>query len=156
MEVVFKLTRREVEEACAQYLARRDVRFAAPPQLAPNQEFEHMFFVGEIALTQPSLHAEPVVERSPAPTHPTPAPSPAPTPDARAAGQAASSLAASAARKVKYVEATLNPAGAAPSVRGAPAESLLSPTSGVVSALLPSSVQAFREGRSLDDAAEGR
>lgn len=55
MEAVFKLSRAEVELACAQFLAQRDVRFVKPPTLADDatQDFEHLFFTGEIALAEP-------------------------------------------------------------------------------------------------------
>jgi len=66
MEAVFKLTRAEVEEACAQYLMQRDVRFARTPKLADNvgQDFEHLFFTGEIALVaapKPAARLEKVI-----------------------------------------------------------------------------------------------
>lgn len=63
MEAVIKLSRAEVEEACAQYLARRDVRFASTPKLVEPDgapKFEFLYFSAEIAMTaRPAVDAEP-------------------------------------------------------------------------------------------------
>lgn len=72
MEAVFKLTRDEVELACAQYLMQRDVKFVGTPKLASTtgQDFEHLFFTGEIALAAPA--PAPAPRRVEAPTTPPP------------------------------------------------------------------------------------
>lgn len=148
MEAVFKLSRAEVEEACLQYLARRDVRFAATPRLAdaPGQEFAALVFIGEIALAPmrepPAPAALPPMQDAVFAPTPTPhggvaqAPEPSPTPEVVVKTKAPALLG-----KPKSREAVLDLSRSSGSVK---VEGLFSPESAPAVVRLPPSTVAYR------------
>lgn len=104
MEVVFKLSRAEIELACAQYLAAGDVRFEATPKLAPlpGHDFEHLCFSARIAVRAP---AAPLLALRSAPAAaPAAAPDEASVDEVTAPRSATRVLAPGAHQQVRVVE----------------------------------------------------